>query len=195
MCSFHVCLLLEEDNRKQHKLKEKWRHYLGDIAQFGGKVEKSGLVLDDALVKAFHRELRGHGTRLMGLFALPSKRSSPCFSRGYCQIKSKLAHYIVSIDSSPFFSSSLLLWVTSNFMELKEGELPKKLTVRPLVSLNLPHSPPAFRLSAIIKSIQSTSFTQAPCSSTSAKGYAAYQMQKSPEKVGEFGSSWPDELR
>ena len=37
----------------------------GDIAQFGGKIEKSGLVPDDALVKTFHRELRGHGARLM----------------------------------------------------------------------------------------------------------------------------------
>ena len=66
------------------------RSSLGGIAPFGGKVEKSGLVLDDALIKTFHRELRWHCARLMGLFTLPSKRSSPCFSRGYCPIKSKL---------------------------------------------------------------------------------------------------------
>ena len=66
------------------------RSSLGGIAPFGGKVEKSGLVLNDALVKAFNRELRGHGARLMSLFKFTSKRSFPCFSRGYCQIKAKL---------------------------------------------------------------------------------------------------------
>ena len=57
------------------------------IAQFGGKIEKSGLVFDDALVKTFHWELPGHDARLMGclhchqngvpfLFQGPTVRSS-----------------------------------------------------------------------------------------------------------------------
>ena len=45
-----------------HSTQIKFEH----LAQFGGKGEKSGLVPDDALVKAFHRELRGHRVQLRG---------------------------------------------------------------------------------------------------------------------------------
>ena len=29
---------------------------LGDVAEFGGEIQKSGLVLDDVLIEAFHRD-------------------------------------------------------------------------------------------------------------------------------------------
>jgi hypothetical protein len=63
----------------------------GDIAEFGGEIEKTGLVFDDVLIETFHGETPWAWRPVDGSFTLPSKRSSPSLSKGNCQIKSRLS--------------------------------------------------------------------------------------------------------
>lgn len=54
----------------------------GDVAEFCGEVEKSGLVFDDVLIETFHGETPWAWCPVDGAFTLPSKRSSPFLLRG-----------------------------------------------------------------------------------------------------------------
>ena len=47
----------------------------GDVAEFDGEVEKSGLVFDDVLIETFHGETPWASWPVDGLCVLPSKRS------------------------------------------------------------------------------------------------------------------------
>ena len=60
----------------------------GDVAEFGGKVQKSGLVFDHVLIETFHGKSPWARCPVDGSFALPSKRRFPFLSRATCQIKS-----------------------------------------------------------------------------------------------------------
>ncbi|MDR3088715.1 MAG: hypothetical protein LBU39_02735, partial [Desulfobulbaceae bacterium] len=63
----------------------------GDIAKFRRQIEKSGLVFDDVLIETFHGETPWALCPVDDLFTLPSKRSSPPFSRG--TVRSSLNYY------------------------------------------------------------------------------------------------------
>lgn len=53
------------DSGKTCPAKSRHAGGFGDIAEFGGQVEESGLVFDDVLMEAFLGGLRGLGARLM----------------------------------------------------------------------------------------------------------------------------------
>ena len=79
----------------------------GDIAEFGGKVEQSGLVFDDVLIKTFHGKTPWASGPVEGLLALPSKRSSPLFTRDHCQVRSKLLQVISTNGLSIFHAANV----------------------------------------------------------------------------------------
>ena len=78
----------------------------GNVTEFSGEVEKSGLVFDDVLVETFHGETPWARCPVDGAFTLPSKRSSPFLSRGNCQIKSRLPQFRSSVMVIGMFPST-----------------------------------------------------------------------------------------
>ena len=56
-------------------------------------------MFDDVLIETLHGDSPWAWCPVDGAFTLPSKRSSPSFSRGDCQIMSRLPHIKAEIPS------------------------------------------------------------------------------------------------